>query len=160
VSAIGGKGRVLPPRYAVVLRFPPGGDGPAGALRREARSAHRRHAKELGADPTTCEPWYRLSVFVDVAQPGEDEDDVLRRLIQIASNANIRVSDPRNSGFWVAKVGDILDSSFSLTKDLYPGEPQEHYSVDVGPTEPDNDRMQQFMALFDGPRSTQEAAQP
>lgn len=148
----------VPPREALVLRFPPGGADPPRKLRYEAKVQHRRHAEELGLNPLDAPDWYRLSVFVTAPEAGEREADTLRRLIKVATHAGIDVADPRNAGFWVANVGDIVDAGFPLVKDLYPGEPLEHYSVDVGPGEPTNERIQALMTLFDGPRSTQEAS--
>jgi len=145
-----------PSRDAYVLRFPPGGDDPPRKLRYEARANHKRSARELGEDPAACEPRYRLSVFADVARDGEDEAAVLQRLIQVAANAGIRVADAKNAGFWVANAGEIVDANFTFCKDAYPGEPAEHYCVDVGPEEPDNERIQRLLAVFEGPRDTEE----
>lgn len=117
---------------------------------------HRWHASEIGVDPSQSEPWYRLSVFIADQEGDEDEVSVLQRLIGVAAHAGIRIDDPRNAGFWVARLGAILDAGFLVTKDGYSGEPPEHYSVDIGPTEPDNDRVKALMRLFDGPRDTEE----
>lgn len=140
-----------PPREALVLRFPPGGPDHVKKLRQEAKYVHRHHAKRVGK----TEPWYRLSVWADVAAPDEPRTELMQRLVRAAGLGRVQVDDERNSVFWWAEAGDIYDAGFTFKKDEEPGEPPEHYSVDLG-DEPSREDVERFANTFHGPEKTKE----
>jgi hypothetical protein len=130
------------------MRFPPGGVDDVKKVRNEAKYAHRHHQE------TKVEPWYRLSVWADIAGPEEAEIDVLRRLVKAARLANLRVDEPHNAVFWTASAQALYQRGFSLVRDQYPDEPAEHYSVDLGKDEPSRQIVESFVSAFDGPKQT------
>lgn len=44
----------------------------------------------------------------------------------------IEVEDERNTVFWWTQARTLYEAGFRLLKDGYDGEPEEHYSVDLG----------------------------
>jgi hypothetical protein len=136
-----------------MLRFPPGGPDQVKKIRYEARANHREHVRETGDEST---PWFRLSVFADEPREGESRLDVLRRLVRDAGLARIQIESERNAICWTATVGDVQDLGFVVSKEGYPGEPESHYSIDLGPTEPDRELVERLLTAFEGPLRTSE----
>lgn len=116
-------------------------------MRQEARYVHRHHQRQ------TVKPWYRLSVWTDVARHDETRLDLMQRLVHAAGLGRIRLDDERNSVFWWAEAGDIYDAGFTFAKDIKHDEPYEHYSVDLG-EDPTTEVVAKFAGLFVGPEAT------
>ncbi len=115
-------------------------------VRKEAKWAHRVHEKRGGVGP-----WYRLSVWADAARVGETKDELKLRLVRAAGLGGISLADVRNSAFYTTKAQELLTRGFAFKKDGYPGEPWEHYSIDLGPEEPSRERVEEFVGCFEGP---------
>jgi hypothetical protein len=84
----------------------------------------------------------RLSVFVDKRRDGENEADLVTRLLNAAEVSNIlRANNPK---YWFCRTAsDLLDDGFIFAKDGYDGEVPEHWSIDLGenPTVADTTRL-------------------
>ncbi len=139
-----------PSRTALALRFPPGGPEDVKRIRKEAKWAHRKHQREGEQE----EPWYRLSVWVDVQREGESRQDTMLRLVHAAGLNGINLTDIRNQLFWWSTAGDLYDRGFLLKKDGYADEPQEHWSVDLGSEPPSVVLVESFVGAFIGPERT------
>jgi hypothetical protein len=136
-----------PPPEALVLRFPPGGQDQINKIRQEAKYVHRHHQGQAQ------EPWYRLSIWADVARGGETHLELMQRLVKVAGMGRIQLDAERNSLFWWTEAGRLYDAGFTIRKDMDPGEPPEHYSVDLGDN-PDRQVVERFAAAFRGPERT------
>lgn len=130
------------------MRFPPGGLDQVAKVRKEAKYVHRHHQS------ARVEPWYRLSVWADVAGPEESDDDLRLRLVHAAGLAGIDLDDLRNAAFWWTTASHLYERGFALKKDEDPDEPREHYSVDLGRDEPTRELVEAFVRLFTGPEET------
>lgn len=64
------------------------------------------------------------------------------------------MDDARNSVFWWTTVEALVGRGFTLEKDGDPDEAREHYSVDLGPTEPTRETVMSFVQAFHGPEET------
>lgn len=119
------------PADALVIRFRP--VDPTAVLRR-ARQAYRHQ----GA--------YRLSVFAAGPRTGETPEELRVRLLSAAELSGI---DPaRNTKYYVcSSAAALYDRGFQFVKDGFPGEPAEHYSVDVG-FDPGLDKIESFLEAF------------
>ena len=112
---------------AIVIRFRP--TDPASVLgwaEKEFRRSQR----------------HRLSVFVGLKAEGQTDDDVYRILLQASELAGISATG--NPKFFVCTfASELAEAGFAFYKDDYPGEPEEHYSVDLGasPTVKDVERF-------------------
>ena len=138
------------PTDGIVIRFPPGGPDDVQQVRKEAKYANRHRPEgKVGS-------WFRLSVWLDSPRQGEQRDDVIARLVSIAGMHGIETESDRNAVVWTSTVRKIQDGQFTLRKDETPGEPREHWSVDLGPDPPDTGAVQRFVALFEGPAATRE----
>ncbi len=137
-----------------MLRFPPGGVDQATKIRKEAKYNNRHHAPNKAAGGTV-EPWFRLSVWTDVARSGETQQDLRRRLVLAAGLHGINLSTDRNAVFWWSTVAALRGRGFLLKKDGYPAEPAEHYSVVFG-AEPCTEDVLNFVEAFEGPVQTGE----
>jgi hypothetical protein len=133
---------------ALVLRFPPGGADEVQKIRKEAKYVHRHHQSKK------VEPWYRLSVWADVSRPSESTLELKGRLVKAAGLAGIRLDDERNDRFWWTTAARIYEAGFTFRKDEEPGEPQEHYSVDLGSEEPTRETIEVFVRAFQGQEET------
>ena len=91
-----------------------------------------------------------LSVFADVAKPGENDDDVALRLVQAAALANIGLE--RNKNYYWTTAGKLLEQGFRFTKDEDDGELEEHFTIDLGKVDMDN--VVRFLEAFRGPEAT------
>jgi hypothetical protein len=130
------------------MRFPPGGEDEVAKIMKEAKYVHRHHQREVE------EPWYRLSVWIGSPREGETEREVLQRLVVAAGLGGLRVDEERNRVLWRSTVGELLDQGFTFKKDGYPDEPDEHYSVDLGPAGPTREVVERFVKAFRGPVET------
>lgn len=139
-----------PAANCLVLRFPPGGPDDVEQIRKEAKYNHRHHQQ------ARSEPWYRLSVWVTAAREGELEEQVLLRLVRAAGIGGIRLADLRNRVCWTTTAGRLYELGFDRRKDGDEGEPQEHFSVDLGESEPARHVIVRFVSAFIGPRQTSE----
>ena len=137
----------MPPREALVLRFPPGGPDDVQRIRKEAKWTHRKHQVE-------GQPWYRLSLWVDVPRDSETQDQLKLRLVHAAGLNGIDLAAVRNSVFWWSTAGDLYDRGFLLKKDGDDDEAQEHWSVDLGGEPPSVERVEGFVSAFTGPERT------
>jgi hypothetical protein len=131
------------PPDAVVIRFRP---FTAEAVLASAAKEYRRAGH------------YRVSVFADARRPGEEESDVVARLMQVAGLSGIDVaSNPR---YMLCSSGeDITARGFEFHKDDEDDpdpvdEATEHYSVELG-NEPTLEDAGRFLAPFRTVRSTQ-----
>lgn len=124
-----------PAADAVVIRFSP---MEPGALLKSAAKEYRR----IGA--------YRVSVFADRLLPGEDLEDLVRRLLAVSELTGI---DPTsNRKYWMcAGAQELRSRHFTFHKDDYDGEPPEHYSVDLGNPPTDEDAAR-FVEVFENYR--------
>ena len=78
---------------------------------------------------------HRLSVFADVPQCDESEEShLLARLIEAAGYEGVNLET--NKWFFVCQASALLRHGFAFEKDGYPNERPEHYSVNIGPEEP------------------------
>lgn len=119
------------PPNAVVIRFRP--TDPASLLGWADKSF-----RQCGA--------YRLSVFVGVKSDTESDEDLFNRLLAAAELGGIRVEG--NRYFWVCtSAAELLEDGFVFFKDGTPGEPAEHYSVDLGAS-PTVDDVVRFLEPF------------
>jgi hypothetical protein len=117
-------------RDALVIRFRPirADQVLASAVKEHRRTGH-----------------YRVSVFADIARPGESFEVVEARLLEAAGLAGI---DPvRNDRYFTCFAGQLLDRGFTFWKDDEPGEPAEHYSVDLG-ERPTLEDVNRFCGVF------------
>jgi hypothetical protein len=131
--------QVILPDDAMVIRFSP--TQPQTVLGK-ALMEHRR----IGT--------YGLSVFADAPRPGEDRDNLIKRLLKASELDGM---DPiRNKKVWVcARAGELLARGFRFYKytadeDPNPPELPEHYSVDLGDVEPEPSvaTVEKFLAPF------------
>ena len=133
------------PSDAMVVRFRPTA---AEDVLRWAGKSHRAMF-----DPARVErTFYRISVFADVKRPGEDDEALLQRLIRAAGLDGLNLG--KNKHCWIARSGDLQGLDVPFCKDGYEGEPEEHYSLDLGshPTVGDVERV---LSVFVGPERTQ-----
>ncbi|MEX1276573.1 MAG: hypothetical protein WEA75_06715 [Acidimicrobiia bacterium] len=119
---------------AIVIRFRP--TNPESVLA-WAQKEHRRTG------------YFRLSVFADVAGPGEDDDAVIQRLLDASELAGV---DPGgNKKFYVCtNASELLGLGFTFHKDEEEGESSEHWSVDIG-ADPSGDDALRFLSPFGPP---------
>lgn len=122
---------VFVPRDALVIRFRP--TDPERVLGWAVKTYRRTG-------------YYRLSVFADAAQSGEDPHSLRSRLLAAAEADGI---DPnRNKRYYVCAAASLLyDNGFHFFKDGLSNEPAEHYSVDLG-NEPSLRDVERFLEAF------------
>lgn len=92
--------------------------------------------------------YYRLSVFADTRRPNEDDAAVKLRLVQAAGLSKINLSGQKKF-FVCTRAGRLTELGFEFVKDEYDGELEEHYSVDLGSTEPELGLIVRFLGPFD-----------
>jgi hypothetical protein len=125
-----------PDREALVIRFRPTAPD---AILRQAQKEFRR----TGA--------YRVSMFADTKRGDESDEDLINRLLSAAELDG--VNPDNNPKFWFcARASDLMDDGFRFVKDNEPGEPDEHYSVDLG-KEPSLQDTEKLAAHFPESRS-------
>lgn len=83
---------------------------------------------------------YRLSTFCRVKEGPEDDEDVIRRIVQEATLPNGQVR--------TTTVGALTDLGFSLEQT---GHPECHYDVDLG-DELSSEVVERFEQAFEAPR--------
>ena len=119
------------PPDALVVRFSP--TLPDRVLDR-ARTAYEE-----------CGRW-ELSVFVGTATATEDSYALLDRLLTAAFNRGIGIAN--NPNYWrCAQAAELLDLGFTFTKGGDPGEPAEHWNVDLGDS-PSIEDVGRFLDCF------------
>lgn len=81
---------------------------------------------------------YGVSVFCTPRVPGENDQDLNRRVCGIAKLGRMRES---NRWYWVcSEAHTLMNAGFQFYKDGYPDEISEHYSVDIGGRDEDHTR--------------------
>lgn len=89
---------------------------------------------------------FGLSVFADVKRGDETDDDLKRRLVNVAGMGGINLESNRK--FYVCTAAaELLQRGFVFYKNEYEDEPQEHYSVDLGPG-PTVEDVERFLESF------------
>jgi hypothetical protein len=128
------------PRDAVVIRFRPWAPD---AVWNWACKEHRRIDR------------YRLSVFADIRRAQETEQQVIDRLLKASELAGI---DPTSNKKYslCTSAGELAALGFTFWKDGDDGEPDEHYSVDLG-REATPEDAERFLGVF---RPAEERRQP
>ena len=139
-------GEVDVPPDALVVRFRPFSN-PEDVLR-AADKEHRRRSSVEHPDQT----FYRISTFVGVKTEGEDDEDLLRRLIKVAGLTSLDLGKHKNC--WLARSGDLQELNVPFCKDGDDDEPEDHYSLDLG-SAPTVESVERLMAVFRGPERTQ-----
>ncbi len=91
---------------------------------------------------------YRLSVFADTRRPDEDDAAVKLRLVQAAELSKINLQNQKKL-YICSRAARLTDLGFKFCKDGDDGELEEHYSVDLGSSEPNLDLIVKFLGPFD-----------
>lgn len=114
-------------RQATVVRFSPAS---AEAMLGRAEKEYRRAGV------------YRISVFAADAMSGEDEEALVRRILEASTLQGI--SPESNLKYWyLAEAGQLYDLGYPLLKVNFEGEIAEHYGLGLGnrPTIEDTERI-------------------
>ncbi len=120
------------PRAALVVRFPPA--TAENVLKRAERSSRVADGHHL------------TSVFAATAQPGEDEDALLARVLRATETDFPLQNNPKV--FVCTEAAELLDRGFTFVKDGYEGEIEEHFSIDLGAS-PTLEDAQRFLDAFE-----------
>ncbi len=128
------EGEVDLPDDAIVVRFRP--TDPERVL-----ASAQKESRRTGH--------HRLSVFADTKRSGEDDQDVIQRLLDASELAGVDPS--RNRRFYrCAAAAELKALNFAFYKDEDDDELAEHYSVDLG-EDPTVDDAARFLSVF-GPQ--------
>jgi hypothetical protein len=73
---------------------------------------------------------YRLSVFADVRRGDETEEQVIDRLLKVSE---LGIDPAKNKKYSLCtSAAELADLGYTFWKDGADGDPDEHYSVDLG----------------------------